>query len=671
MASTMQYTNLINTTNAPALSAYEPYDRIADENGNPLAFNSYRQSFIDESQRQGLLNWNYIPLNETDKSNNQLVKNSFRLNNTISFLITKGLKAEALYQLIKNNSRRKRIYGEDSYYVRNLINNYTQRLADGSLSRAIPSGAIFDTDLSEAINHNIRGQLKYDRAIGSKHQLNGLAGYELKTFDTEAYEYRLYGYDTEHATSMIVDYVSVFPTYSRPGSRVGIPSRESQSGLTDHFISWYGNLSYQYANRWVLFGSGRIDRSNLFGVNTNQKSNPAYAVGINWSIDKEPFYKLKWLEQLNLRSSFGYTGNIDKTLSAYTTASYLAASRNPLNTRAKLPYAQIVNPPDPELRWEKIKIINIGLDFAMLKRAVSGSIDVYTKKGIDLIGDTPFPASSGILNFRGNYANTKVKGFDLTLNTLNINKQLQWRTSFFLSYAHEEVTNYARKGTTQNYLYDRGTPMMGKPLYAMYSLPWAGLDPQTGDPLGYLNGEKSNNYAEIFSKYTPEDLLFNGLIRPSHYGAIRNDFNWRGFSLSVNMNYRLGYVFKKPSISYQNTYGLTSAHADYYLRWQKPGDEQITNVPSIPATANNLRDNFYGSSTILLSKGDHVRLQDIRLAYTMKNIKPTNSAFKNVEIYLYSNNIGLLYNANKVVDPDYYASGKPPLSFSLGIRTGF
>ncbi|MCY1545026.1 hypothetical protein D9M68_809430 [compost metagenome] len=137
------------------------------------------------------------------------------------------------------------------------------------------------------------------------------------------------------------------------------------------------------------------------------------------------------------------------------------------------------------------------------------------------------------------------------------------------------------------------------------------------------------------------------------------------------MNYRWGYVFKKPSIAYQNTYGLTNAHADYYLRWQKPGDELTTYVPSVPATANNLRDNFYGASNVLVVKGNHVRLQDIRLAYTMNRIKPGYFPFKNMECYILSNNIGLLYSANKGIDPDYYATGKPPLSFSLGIRGGF
>jgi len=671
ISNTIQYSSLDNRLNAPTLPGYEPYDRLADENGQFLPLNSYRDSFLATASTQGLLDWNYFPVNEINHVNNQWLIGNLRFSNTINYQLAPGLKMEALYQFAKNNGLHKTIYDEESYYSRNMINRYSQRLADGTIVRPIPLGAIFDTDLNQDISHNIRGQLKYDRSMGAKHQINALAGYELKTLDAESYRYRLYGYDTDHATSMIVDYLSLFPIYAQPASRVSIPNIEAQSGKTDHFISWYGNLSYRYANKLTVFGSARIDKSNLFGVNTNQKGNPAYSIGMNWSIDKEPFYNLKWLNQLNLRGSFGYTGNIDKTLSAYTTATYMAANRNANNLKVKLPYAQIVNPPNPELRWEKVKIINVGLDFGLFKDVLSGSLDVYTKQGIDLIGDTPFPTSTGIADFRGNYANTRTNGFDLSLNTLNIRGKFEWRSSFFLSYNHDRVTNYAKEGSLSNYLYDKGTPLIGRPLYAIYAYKWAGLDPKNGDPMGYLNGEKSNNYTQITINTKPEDLLFMGTVLPTHFGALRNEFRYKNFDLSVNISYRLGYVFRTPTISYQNDHGLTSAHTDYYLRWKKPGDELITNIPSVPVSTNTARDNFYATSEINVYKGDHVRLQDIRLSYKMANTKHPHFPLKNTEIYFYLNNVGLLYNANKKVDPDYYISGKPPLNYSLGIRTGF
>src|SRR5690606_22514915 len=102
-------------------------------------------------------------------------------------------------------------------------------------------------------------------------------------------------------------------------------------------------------------GSGRIDQSNLFGVNTNQKSVPLWSIGAAWDISKEPFYSFEFLPYLKLRGSYGFNGNIDKTVSAYTTARFFSN-----NSITGYNYVIVDNPPNPELRWEKIKIFNTG-----------------------------------------------------------------------------------------------------------------------------------------------------------------------------------------------------------------------------------------------------------------------------------------------------------------------
>lgn len=210
---------------------------------------------------------------------------------------------------------------------------------------------------------------------------------------------------------------------------------------------------------------------------------PLGSVCLRWQLDKEAFYQLKQIPQLALRASFGYNGNIDKSVSAFTTARTIA---NSLLTA--LPYARIINPLNAALQWERTKIINIGLDFSTKDRRISGNLAYYFKNGLDLIGDSPLPPSVGISTFRGNTSNNKGQGFDITINSQNIKKAFIWDTDWLISFAKDEVTSYSEQASVNNYLaFGSGTgnqnliyPLVGKPLFAIDSYKWGGLNPQTG-----------------------------------------------------------------------------------------------------------------------------------------------------------------------------------------------
>jgi len=112
-------------------------------------------------------------------------------------------------------------------------------------------------------------------------------------------------------------------------------------------------------------------------------------------------------------------------------------------------------------------------------------------------------------------------------------------------------------------------------------------------------------------------------------------------------------------------------HGDYDLRWQKPGDEKYTQVPSMPQKPDNNRDNFYLRSAALVEKGDNIRLQDIRLAYTLDRSRLSKLPFQSAQIYIYANNLGMIWKAtDKYMDPDY-PSMKPLKSWAVGLRVEF
>src|SRR5690606_18589543 len=243
-------------------------------------------------------------------------------------------------------------------------------------------------------------------------------------------------------------------------------------------------------------------QSNLFGVKTNQKGVPLWSAGLAWSLADEPSYRIDWLPELQLRFSYGHTGNVSKAVTAFTTARFNDGRLSPIHQ----PYAVITNPPNPELRWEQVRIANIGITFsATTSQRIRGTVDVFRKSGKDLIGDVPYPPSTGVPTFRGNTANTLGTGIDILLNSSNLTGKFNWETALLYSWLHERVTTYETEATAQNYITygDQGMyPLANRPLYALYSYGYAGLDPESGDPLGYVDGQPSNDYTAIMSGTT-------------------------------------------------------------------------------------------------------------------------------------------------------------------------
>ncbi|MFB0497301.1 TonB-linked SusC/RagA family outer membrane protein [Mucilaginibacter sp. OAE612] len=664
-------TGLIGLKTGNGASLY-PYAQLADAAGNPLAIaHDHRQVFINSAEQAGLLDWAYRPLEELRLADNTVKVTDYRLNTTLSYKITTDLSASVLYQYGHTMTTGRILQGEGTYYARDLVNSYTQADDAGALSYGIPKGGILDLANTSATNQSFRAQLNFNRNWQDKHGLSAIAGYELRDFHTVTNNNRSYGYDNEHATALPVDYVTQFPQYPAPGNAVAVPYYNSLSDLTDRNISYYANAAYTYAYKYTVSASARLDRSNLFGVNANQQGVPLYSAGISWNMDKEDFYKLDWLPYLKLRATYGYNGNVNKSLSAYTTAQYLDG--NPINTI----YAEVRNPPNPDLRWERVRVINAGLDFETAGNRISGTIEPYWKRGSDLIGDIAFAPSTGVTTFRGNTANTKGRGIDLTINTHNLSGAFKWQTTLLFSHVTDEVTGYAfqQAASRISTLGDSQVfPVNGRPFYALYSYKWAGLDPQTGDPQGYIGGQVSKNYAQLINSATADSLQYNGPARPTTYGALRNTFSFRRFSLSVNISYRFGYYFRQQGIAYNSILtGQGYFFGRYADRWQKPGDERHTNVPSMPSGLNASRDNFYNYSAALVEKGDHIRLQDLSFSYTLDRSAWKGSPFRQLQVYVYANNLGIFWKATKTkFDPDYASAAYPPVkTVALGIKADF
>lgn len=660
-----------------------PYLDLVDDNGNALTVPAdIRQAYKDVAGKNPtpggqdtLLDWNYKPYNELQYADNSTKTTDYRLNADLKYTFFKGFNAKVLFQYNKGFVDQEIYNSQQTYFTRNLINQFTEIDTAGNIIRHIPLGGIFDQNTTRYEAHNTRAQLNYNTGWyngnhSQYHQLTALAGLEVRDVNTFVETARTYGYNQNSSYPDGVDYDNFFPLYQAPFATKKIENRNANRTMADRYISYYLNAKYIFQRRYILSASVRKDESNLFGVKTNQKGIPLWSAGVSWEMSQENFYHAGWLPFLKFRFTNGYKGNVDRTVSAFTTANI------DLPNIYNVVSASIDNPPNPSLRWEKNHMINYGIDFATRKSIIEGSLEFYTRRGIDLIGNSPLDPTTGVTTFRGNTADMKGKGVDIMLRSKNINRQFKWVSTLLFSYTSDKVTDYKVQQAAVWYYCDPQyiSPIAGKPLYSIYSLKWMGLDHQTGDPLGYFNKQSSNNYSAIFNSADLNDLIYRGPANPTYFGSLRNNFSYKQLELSFNITWKMGYYFRRPSINYYTLfYGPDRGNSDYDKRWQKPGDEATTTVPSLIYDVNTGdRSRFYSYSDVLIEKGDHIRLQDIQLSYELNKNKVKWLPVSLFRFYVYANNLGILWRANdKGIDPDFISGIPTPKTIAAGLKIDF
>lgn len=651
-----------------------PYSQIADKDGNPLPISyNYNQTFIQNSATTGFLDWTYYPLKELGATDNTTKTSDARISTGIKYTFIPGLSAEVKYQF-ENTQSDNRIYqSQDTYATRDYINTFSVVNNGVVTGYNVPLGGILNLSRGNTISNNVRGQLSYSNHW-SDNDLVAILGYELSQTTGESNQSILYGYNNDLATFTNIDAIDSFNTYP-----TGSQSIYSGLGVQSTIVrvrSSFANIAYNYKDRYTVSGSARIDGTNYFGVSTNQKNLPLWSAGFKWDISRESFYKLDWLPVLALRTSYGYNGNLIQSITGITTFQYYSNA-----TYTNYNYALISNIGNPDLRWEKTGIANIGVDFGTKNGNIAGSLEYYFKRESDLLGFKNFPENSGITQLEGNFSNMKGSGYDLSITSHNTKGNLKWNTTLLLSHATDKVTSY----DVQPYSYQlagsgTGAPNINRPVFGVYAYKWRGLDPATGNPIGFVNGSPSQDYSAITVNTPVQDLVYEGPARPTYFGGLNNSFSYKNFRLTFQVNYKLGYYFMAPALNYST---ITTSGAflrvnnQFNDRWQVPGDEKRTNVPSLVYPFSSSRDQFYKYSEVNVESGDHIRLQDITLSYDFTKSTYHRLPFAALQLFIYANNVGIIWRKNnKGLDPDAVPTTDNttmpvPRSIAIGIKGNF
>lgn len=619
------------------------YTALVDENGFPISVTGrYAKDYVDQAVVNGLLDWNYVPLNEAKLRDRRSNTKDLLINLGVGYTILDGLKLSIKYQNQRLRTDQTNVYDADSYYVRNLVNQYTQP----DLKRIIPEGAIKEGFNNEISSQSGRIQVDFNRQYGEKNAVNAIAGAELR--ETKSFSnpgYRLYGYNDAVLTAQSnLDYATFYPL--RPLGSATVPSPPTgMVSLTDRFLSYFFNGAYTYDAKLSLTASLRWDASNLFGVKTNQKGVPLWSVGSAINLDRFDWMKSDWINSLKFRTTYGVSGNVNNTVSVYPITSFFSD----VNFVTQKSYAQLKSVGNPGLRWEKVRMVNIGLDFGLFNNLVSGSVEYYQKNASDLIGVNFMDPTTGIFEKTGfyqitnlmNYAKLRTEGVDLTVNANLGKNRLKWHGSLSFSYTANKVLDYmANSNVTMSTMVSTPIPIVGKSLDLNYAWQSGGLDPATGE---LLAPDGTKDYVAYMNNAKIDDLADMGMKFPPYAGVFRNTFSYGNFSLSASVDYKFGFYFRRSTINYSQLFTSGVGHMDYLKRWQVPGDEKTTSVPVFPVDKNISRDELYVNSALMYEKGDFLRLADLQFSY-----RTFPGFLKNKECRLFATvrNVAWIYRAN-------------------------
>ncbi len=552
-------------------------------------------------------------------------------------------------------------------------------------SAASQNGSIFHTR-TELMNLNLLNMLRYAHRF-SAHNVEVLAAHEATNYKQSVMSAG--GQNLVDNNGLELD-----------NSIVKIQGAVGSSSNTNKLESYFGQLNYDYANKYYLSGTVRRDGSSRF-IKGNAWGTFG-SIGLGWEVTKENFIKRgSLLNYLKLKASYGILGDQDG-FSLYP--GYSNISINNLND---LPSFGVPVPGNAALTWETSKMAQVGAEFR-LGTFLEGSVDYYVKNTENMNFNRATGISNGYASITVNDGKLRNSGIEFELTGHLLKKK-----DFFLdlSVNGEHFKNQLTAmpldpSTGTNKLIDvQGSYgyAKGHSIYDYYIRNFAGVDAATGastwtvfyDDLNGNNtfetGEQIANLEQfmidnpakkatikesITKTYSQATLYYVGKSAiPTLRGAFNLSAGFKNFDIAVQFLYSLGgyaYDGAYAGLMGSGLVGNNNFSTDIWSRWQKAGD--ITNVPRL---SNNQDANVTSVSTRFLTKADYLSLNNVRLGYTLSSGIIERLGIQQASFYVSGDNL-FLKTARRGLNPSTAETGNSdtyrysPLStITVGLKVRF
>jgi TonB-linked SusC/RagA family outer membrane protein len=473
-------------------------------------------------------------------------------------------------------------------------------------------------------------------------------------------------------------------------------------------MSFFGRGDYTYKNKFRFTGSLRYDGSNKFLYKNAWGAFPAAAIA--WTISEEPFMEnLTALSFLKVRASIGTAGNnrIDNDLFRTTFGTNTSSYAFEEAVTPGLAPPALAN---PELKWETTISRNIGLDFTILQNRINGSLDYYYNSTRDLLLSVKVPTTSGYTDQIQNVGRTLNTGIELQLSAnIMSTKDFSWNANFNIAHNKNQIVSL-------------GTDPMGNPLqsYKVQSGWVNSMDDflvEVGKPIGQFYGYVTDgfytvddfNYNASTKAYTlkadvpnsteaalgnkapqPGDLKLKkltdtkdmkistddrtvlGNAQPKFTGGLNQQFTYKGFDLSVFVNWSVGNKeYNANKLEFTTTYqykdnNMLALMNDRYKLFDENG-QKITDPATL--SAMNVNAKYWTPSTgnyflhsFAIEDGSYLRIQNVTIGYSLpQSLLQKTKVFSRFRIYATVNN---LYTFTKYTgyDPEANTRRSNPLT---------
>ncbi len=461
--------------------------------------------------------------------------------------------------------------------------------------------------------------LNFARTFAENHNFSAMAGYEFWKSKRNYFN----GVKTDFAFDFMTE----------------LAGASSFQSMTSYFteaalISYLGHAEYNFAEKYFLSGSFRRDGSSVFGA--DRKFGNFFSVGASWRMKQEGFLQgVDWISDLKLRASYGTSGN-DAGIGRYQSLGlWIADSSYQYGNVSGLGHESFSN---PDLGWEKQRMLNVGLDFGFFKNRLTGSIEVFDKTSDDLLYEYPLPASHGVGNYYDqvssvmmNLAKVRNRGLEFVLNGTPVqNNDFSWDISFNYSYNADEILDLA--GDDDITMSDtKKIWKIGHSQYEFYLPTWAGVDPANGNPLW----KQGNGTTSV---YSDADYDMQGRATPWGFGSLTNNFNWKGLNFSFMLYYNLGGKFYDAiyaGMMHEGNDSGKNLHKDALNAWTPSNTN--TNVPKY----TNSNDNQSNSpSTRFLYDATYFKLKNVSLSYSLpKSVTSKLGIIDGLRVYVNADNL--------------------------------
>lgn len=524
---------------------------------------------------------------------------------------------------------RKRMRNEDVFY--------SERSKQAKNAGA-PFGWKQSTDEESFMYNNV---VTYNKAFNANHHLDLVGGQEFISFKSK---YLRSGATNFPDKNFGLNDMSL-------GSSPDIVQTVNQE---DRMLSYFFRANYNLHQRYLFAASIRADGSSKFGANNKWGYFPSASFA--WRASEEEFIKrLNVFSNLKLRLSYGAAGN--NHIDNYLSLSKIGSVWIPYGTGTQSGFVskQLYN---PDLKWETNITANLGLDMGFFDQRLQISVDVYNVETKDLLLNAPIPQLSGFKNMMINAGKTNNKGIEVSITSHNIHtRDFSWSTNINLAHNKNKVkelymSDYMEivSGWAQTSEFNKSDYMIrvGQSLGQMYGYRLKGIytmDDFTYDAQqqqyiikpgiaydksrypkpGYWKFEDLDNTGEIDEK----DREVIGNANPKLYGGMTNTFTYKGFDLSIFLNFSIGnkvYSANKMYYTKFNNQWRNTLKEEAMNRFtvMNANGEYIFHDPAQLAEVNKNRNyvSVEGSSDLYfhsgyVEDGSFLKINNISLGYTL------------------------------------------------------